>query len=59
MFSAKGIALRGADLKLSCYERTQELGVLVVNVTDIVFTKFTMHDMILNETSNLIASLSC
>ncbi|GEM_PF-4363561 len=49
MFGTKGVAFGGADLELSCYKRTQEFGVLVVNITDIVFTKFTMHMMFVGE----------
>jgi hypothetical protein len=44
MLGAKDIASGGTDFKLSGHVGTQKLGVLVVNVTYIVFTKFTVHN---------------
>jgi hypothetical protein len=44
MFGAEFIASGSADFELSGHERTQKFGVLVVDMADIFFTKFTVHD---------------
>ena len=45
------VASGSADFELSGHERTQKLGVLVIDVTDIVFTEFAMHGMFTYERS--------